>query len=237
MAMNSPRWTAVTESQFPWEREALDWLRARLPDYNPWQAWANFEFIDDAGKVNEIDALVLSPAGLFLIEIKSRPGLVTGDTHTWIWTTDGRDVFSGRPPAASTPELHDRLRAGPGLRLSDVLDGAGRSLQDLIQFSTLPQVSVCFPTVDGFLKALDEVEDELTAPSDPVHNDRLVAEPEAFAAVAQLATPSTTIAELGYSVEAQKVLEDMGIHNLRELLAVDRIRFRYLKGVYHAGDL
>jgi hypothetical protein len=39
------------------------------------------------------------------------------------------------------------------------------------------------------------------------------------------------MAELGYSLEAQDVLERMGIHNARELLAVDRIRFRYLRGV------
>jgi hypothetical protein len=32
------------------------------------RAWANFEFIDDDGKVNEVDALILSPGGLFLVE-------------------------------------------------------------------------------------------------------------------------------------------------------------------------
>jgi hypothetical protein len=52
--------------------------------------WANFEFIDDVGKVNEVDALVLSPRGLFLIEIKSRPGDITGDAGTWTWNTKGR---------------------------------------------------------------------------------------------------------------------------------------------------
>ncbi len=39
------------------------------------------------------------------------------------------------------------------------------------------------------------------------------------------------IAELGYNVEAQNVLEGMGIHNVKELLAVDRVRFRYLTSV------
>jgi hypothetical protein len=52
-----------------------------------------------------------------------------------------------------------------------------------------------------------------------------------FEAVARLATASTNMAELGYSVEAQNVLEAMAIHNARELLAVDRVRFRYLRGV------
>ncbi len=97
MAMSSPRWIAIAESQFPWEREALEWLRAHLPNHNPWHAWANFEFIDEEGKVNEVDALILSPVGLFLVEIKSRPGVVTGDTHTWTWTTDGREYSYDNP--------------------------------------------------------------------------------------------------------------------------------------------
>jgi hypothetical protein len=52
-----------------------------------------------------------------------------------------------------------------------------------------------------------------------------------FEAIALIATAQTTMAELGYSLEAQDVLERMGIHNARELLAVDRIKFRYLRGV------
>lgn len=80
----------MNESDFPWEREALDFLREHLPDHEPWRVWANFEFIDDVGKVNEIDALVLSPRGLFLIEIKSRPGDITGDASTWTWNIEGR---------------------------------------------------------------------------------------------------------------------------------------------------
>jgi serine/threonine protein kinase len=52
-----------------------------------------------------------------------------------------------------------------------------------------------------------------------------------FASIAMTATQLTTMAELGYGLEAQDVLERMGIHNARELLAVDRVRFRYLRGV------
>jgi serine/threonine protein kinase len=97
MAMSPGRWTTITESQLPWEREALDWLRAHLPDRDPWHVWSNFEFIDDDGKVNEVDALVLSPLGLFLVEIKSRPGVVSGDPHTWTWVTDGKERSCDNP--------------------------------------------------------------------------------------------------------------------------------------------
>ncbi|WP_291903929.1 NERD domain-containing protein [Accumulibacter sp.] len=95
--MSLSRWQAVSQSQFAWEREALDWLRNHLPDREPWHAWTNFEFIDEEGKVNEVDALVLTPAGLFLIEIKSRPGEVSGDAHTWLWVTDGRERAYDNP--------------------------------------------------------------------------------------------------------------------------------------------
>lgn len=97
MSMSQSRWNAITESQFPWERDALEWLRSQLPDRDPWHAWTNFEFIDDDGKVNEVDALILSPAGLFLVEVKSRPGVVTGDPHTWTWLTDGKTYSYDNP--------------------------------------------------------------------------------------------------------------------------------------------
>lgn len=97
MSMGGNRWKVIAESSFPWERDALEWLRAHLPDREPWSVWTNFEFIDDQGKVNEIDALVLSPAGLFLVEIKSRPGTVDGDAHTWTWNTDGREYTYDNP--------------------------------------------------------------------------------------------------------------------------------------------
>lgn len=97
MTLSAARWHVIAESNFAWEREALDWLRGNLPDRDSWHVWTNFEFIDDEGKVNEVDALVLSPAGLFLVEIKSRPGVLRGDAHSWTWTTDGRSSTYDNP--------------------------------------------------------------------------------------------------------------------------------------------
>ncbi len=97
MTLGASRWHVIAESNFAWEREALDWLRSHLPDRDPWHVWTNFEFIDDEGKVREVDALVLSPAGLFVVEIKSRPGELTGDAHTWNWKTDGRSYTYDNP--------------------------------------------------------------------------------------------------------------------------------------------
>jgi hypothetical protein len=95
--MRPGRWTSVSQSAFEWEREALDFLREHLPDYEPWRAWSNFEFIDDEGRVNEVDALVLTPVGLILVEVKSRPGTLRGDAFSWIWTTEGHQVTTDNP--------------------------------------------------------------------------------------------------------------------------------------------
>ncbi|MBA1445768.1 MAG: BREX system serine/threonine kinase PglW [Chromatiales bacterium] len=83
-------WKQITPSDFSWEREALAFLRAKLPDHEPYRAWANFEFIAQDGSINEVDLLVLTPKGLFLVEIKSHPGEISGDAGTWVWPNNGR---------------------------------------------------------------------------------------------------------------------------------------------------
>lgn len=89
--MPTPRWTAVTESAYAWEADAIAWLRERLPDADAYQGWSNFEFVALDGSVNEVDALVLTPTQLVLVEIKSQPGMVTGDLAQWTWTwPDGK---------------------------------------------------------------------------------------------------------------------------------------------------
>ena len=95
--MKIGRWVEVTESQYPWEREALGYLREKLPDAEPFRAWSNFEFIADDGSINEIDLLVVSLYKIYLVEIKSRPGHITGDSGTWTWSNDGRSFVDDNP--------------------------------------------------------------------------------------------------------------------------------------------
>ena len=64
-------------------------VRQRFPEHEPYRAWCNFEFIADDGSINEVDLLVFTSMGFFLVEIKSRPGRVFGDAGTWTWETDG----------------------------------------------------------------------------------------------------------------------------------------------------
>ncbi len=86
----SDNWTTSSESKFSWEREALDFVRTRFPSHDPYRAWANFEFIADDGSINEVDLLVFTPQGFFLIEIKSHPGRLFGDAGTWTFENNGK---------------------------------------------------------------------------------------------------------------------------------------------------
>ena len=140
--MKTPRWTAVGPSAFEWEREALDFARAHLPDHEPWRAWSNFEFIDDEGRVNEVDLLVLTPAGLILIEIKSRPGTVKGDAVTWTWATEGRLVTTDNPlPLAN----RKAKRLGSVLKRQASLGGRAPWIEPLLFLSKIEKPPLLDP--------------------------------------------------------------------------------------------
>jgi serine/threonine protein kinase len=87
MATRTSLWTEVTASEYDHERAALHFIRQRFPQREPFRAWSNFMFIADDGTRNEVDLLVVSPTGVYLVEIKSHPGRMDGDAGTWVWTT------------------------------------------------------------------------------------------------------------------------------------------------------
>jgi len=96
--MTSPsNWITVTESNFPWEKEALEYVRQHFPTYEPYRAWSNFEFVASDGSINEVDLLVFTLQGVFLVEIKSRPGRLSGDSGTWFWENDGKSRAYDNP--------------------------------------------------------------------------------------------------------------------------------------------
>ncbi|MGV3724786.1 MAG: BREX system serine/threonine kinase PglW, partial [Actinomycetota bacterium] len=103
-------WVTVSESRFPWEREALEFIRERFPQQEPYRAWANFEFIAEDGSVNEVDLLVFTPQGFFLIEIKSSPGRLHGDAGAWTWERDGRFKTVDNPLLAANAKAR-KLRS------------------------------------------------------------------------------------------------------------------------------
>jgi serine/threonine protein kinase len=109
--MSSTNWIAISNSSFPWERDALDFIRDQFPSHEPYRAWSNFEFIAEDGSICEVDLLVFSPQGCFLIEIKSRPGRLHGDAGTWIWETPGKPTATTDNPLLLANAKSKKLRS------------------------------------------------------------------------------------------------------------------------------
>lgn len=109
--MEPPLWAEVEVSPFPWEREALAFLRAGLPNHEPYRAWSNIEFIAENGSINEVDALVVTPQGFFLVEIKSHPGVIKGDQQRWTWTRPDGSSQTFENPVRLANTKAKRLRS------------------------------------------------------------------------------------------------------------------------------
>lgn len=93
MAFSEGRIHRGRATPYPWERQALDlvYKHESFSDTDPHQAWELHELYDPAsGRLYEIDLLFLSRHGLFLVEIKSHPGVLTGDIVDWTFTDGGR---------------------------------------------------------------------------------------------------------------------------------------------------
>ncbi|MDQ3647623.1 MAG: BREX system serine/threonine kinase PglW [Actinomycetota bacterium] len=106
MPAPSPHWKEITPSEFPWEREALDFIKERFPRTSAHRAWSNFEFIASDGSINEVDLLAVTPRGVFLVEIKSWPERIEGDQGTWYRIVDER-----RERAEDNPLLLNNRKA------------------------------------------------------------------------------------------------------------------------------
>lgn len=99
-------------SSYPWETDALRFVREQLPDTDPYYLWELVELADPStGRLHEIDCLVLGFSALYLVEIKSGPGEYTGDSTDWYRAPPGETA--GRfmqPPLALTNHKAKVLR-------------------------------------------------------------------------------------------------------------------------------
>ena len=85
---SSGRFLRVGDSPYPWEREAIDFAFAAMPDLDPFHARALVDLLDPStGSLYEIDLLVIGFSAIYLVEIKSHPGRISGDEVDWSWTS------------------------------------------------------------------------------------------------------------------------------------------------------
>ncbi|WP_173008046.1 BREX system serine/threonine kinase PglW [Mycolicibacterium sp. P1-18] len=71
------------EPATPAEAAALDAFRELLPDDGITTAWANLTFINDQGRTAEVDVLLLTTQGMFLVELKGWHGTIRGNAQRW----------------------------------------------------------------------------------------------------------------------------------------------------------
>lgn len=122
MRADSPLWRVMGDPAHAQEAEALAAVRSLLPDDGIARAWANVTFTDNDGRLNEVDVLILTRAGLTLVELKGWHGDITGDQRTW--------THAGRSDA--NPRI---LANSKAKRLASVL-------KDLAQSGRLPHGAV-----------------------------------------------------------------------------------------------
>lgn len=82
MDASSARWRVVQPSEHQGEQLGLAYLKQHLPDRPPYYAWSNLTFSGADRSLNEVDLLVLGPAGLFLVELKGWRQ-VSGSSQHW----------------------------------------------------------------------------------------------------------------------------------------------------------
>lgn len=98
MDLDPSRWDEINRSEHPHERDGLRELASYLPDADPYHVWANVEFVGTDGSINEIDALVLTPSGLHVIELKHWQGEISGNGQQWVRRLPrGRVVLEDNP--------------------------------------------------------------------------------------------------------------------------------------------
>jgi hypothetical protein len=108
--IDPPLWSEGA-SPWPHEREALAFIRAGMPNHEPYRAWTNVEFIAEDGSVNEVDLLAVTPKGVLLVEIKSWPGILFGDGQKWrLRRPNGTETFLDHPLILSNAKAK-RLRS------------------------------------------------------------------------------------------------------------------------------
>ncbi|MDQ0924560.1 serine/threonine protein kinase [Pseudarthrobacter sp. W1I19] len=83
MKADSPHWKVMGPPATPEEAAALEAFRKVLPDDGRTTAWVNLTFIDTNSRTAEIDVLLLTPVGLFCVELKGWHGTITGNSQRW----------------------------------------------------------------------------------------------------------------------------------------------------------
>ena len=121
MSGEPQRWHGQ-KSSFSWEQDALNFVKERMPLTEPYRGWQTFTFTAPSGHVREVDLLLAAPGGLFLVEIKSHPGIATNHGSTWLFR-DGNVTRTIENPLHFTDQKAKELRTQLQRAADDIAGG------------------------------------------------------------------------------------------------------------------
>ena len=107
MSKPSTVWTAYEESALAHEREGFERIQAALGSDLVVRAWTNLTLFEPSGRMHEVDALVLTRFGLWLLELKHWQGKLVVD-HGYIISQRRPHL---RPTTERNPVLRTRTKA------------------------------------------------------------------------------------------------------------------------------
>lgn len=111
MTPDSPNWIVMGEPASPAEQAALDAFRELLPEDGLTRAWVNLTFLDLDGRAGEVDVLLLTKRGFFVVELKGWHGTIAGNQQSWHQITPGGQVRHFANPLKLTILKAKRLKS------------------------------------------------------------------------------------------------------------------------------
>jgi serine/threonine protein kinase len=143
MSGEPQRWHGQ-KSSFSWEQDALDFIKHRMPPAaEPYRAWQTFTFTAPSGHVREVDLLLAAPGGLFLVEIKSHPGVATNHGSTWLFR-DGNITRTIENPLHFTDQKAKELRTQLQRAADDIASGLKVPRIEAAVFLSAENLRCCF---------------------------------------------------------------------------------------------
>lgn len=83
MKRSSPLWRVMGDPAQAQEAAALERVCDLLPEDGVSRAWVNVTFTDTGGRLNEVDVLLITGGGMYVVELKGWHGEIHGDQMNW----------------------------------------------------------------------------------------------------------------------------------------------------------
>lgn len=89
MALSQKRIHTSGQTPHEHERKAFELVVSELPDTDPYHLWGFIDLVDPGGRRYDLDLLIIGYHAIYLVEVKSHPGTLTGDAVDWTFTFPG----------------------------------------------------------------------------------------------------------------------------------------------------